>query len=217
MSFKGPWRSYTAGRFTPESVKLRGSWQGMELEWEDVSAYGLGVEKDKLYAAMAKNMETPLVKTVGAEWMGTERIDIGSPLLQVKMAVSYTLAAYADRDIPTTSGRYLLEYAIRKRRWQWIRDVWLAEELRAQSGIIERHCGRRVWVDWLKGELPFKPPVVKGVSPLYVGQTFDRLASGAFGGAVVSWSNYTEILRAAVSTELIVRENVQAYPNGVGA
>lgn len=128
------------------------------------------------------------------------------------------LAAYPSPGISVTYGMSMLEKAIRQRDWQWIRTVWLDSSLLPVSDRIERSGGRRVWVDWLLGKLPYSVPVVEGLSSLIVSRWYDMYAKAAWSAVVGKGAGFTyaRMLDSAVLAEYQCRFMVQSLPVRIG-
>jgi hypothetical protein len=110
----------------------------------------------------------------------------------------------------TSLGDVVLDAAIREKKWNWIQNTWVDVNWRVWSKRIMQRGGRRVWIDWLRGKLPFKLPVVLGTSELQVSEVFDRVVKLYWGSLVtLQRFNTSTILRAAVGAESRVRHEVE--------
>jgi hypothetical protein len=115
-------------------------------------------------------------------------------------------------DIPALYSEGMLKHAISSRDWKWIRDIWLDQSLVATSEHIQQKCGRRVWIDWLQGKLPFSVPVVLGYSQLFVSETHDKYANDYWSRLVTGSRrvNSRVVLWAAIEAEFETRlETIQ--------
>jgi len=100
----------------------------------------------------------------------------------------------------------ILTHLVREKDWAMIREL-LDPGYRGISDAVERKGGRRVWVDWLLGRLPFSQPTVPGWSELAVSVWFDAAVIDAWSRLMSKYAfNMTNVRKAAVVCELSVRE-----------
>jgi hypothetical protein len=116
------------------------------------------------------------------------------------------LRAHMRAELPRTLGDAALRLAIRHRMWDWIETQWMDSSLLAVSERIRSNGGRRIWIDWLEGKLPFAAPLVWGWSQLAVSDTADSINRAAWARIVGKWKfNMANVKRAAYTAEIWIR------------
>jgi hypothetical protein len=120
-------------------------------------------------------------------------------------------------DIRTSFGTYPIEVAVRERNWKWLREVAIPEEWRSLSDRIEVRGGRRVWVDWLLGKLPFNTPEVPYWANDVVRFDYKRVAQSALAWLLTKpVFNYSMVRRAAYTVERQVYLFLSGMPVRIG-
>jgi hypothetical protein len=116
-----------------------------------------------------------------------------------------TKASY-DSQVVTSFGDYPIQVAVRRKDWEWLRSVAIKPEQRALSREIERRGGRRVWVDWLLGKLPFSTPEVPYWANDVVGFDLNKYQKSALSWLLTRPSfSMASVRRAAYTAERQVR------------
>jgi hypothetical protein len=116
-----------------------------------------------------------------------------------------------------TLETFAVETKVRAKDWVWIREVWLDGTLRQLSDKIEARGGRRVWIDWILGKLPWHSPVVPGWGDLLPSTIFHRLAVSVWTRVVsMQHFSYLTVKRAAVTAELWCRHLVSSEQTRIG-
>jgi hypothetical protein len=177
---------------------------GLTQELDIWRRVGMEISVEQAARAMVENVVTPDAKVTITR--GTVNAILKTPKVNTtRPPVAGTgppLAAVMDIKLPKTLGRLALDLAIRKKDWEWVNDVWITPTLRDISRRLKTRGGNTVWVDWLRGVLPWTTPIVQGHGDL-VGKKW------AVGIQRAGWSklllkprfNYTSVLSLAVRAE----------------
>jgi hypothetical protein len=125
-------------------------------------------------------------------------------------------ASMSDR-IRTTFGTYPLEIAVLRKDWKWLQEVAISDEQRLVSHMILQRGGRRIWVDWLLGKLPFSTPEVPYWANDVVGFDLNKLYQNAFSWLLTRPKfGYQSVRRAAYTAERQVRLFLSGLPVRLG-
>jgi hypothetical protein len=117
----------------------------------------------------------------------------------------------------TTFGTYPVEVAVLRKDWKWLQEVAVSEEQRLISESILHRGGRRIWVDWLLGKLPFSTPEVPYWANDVVGYDLNRLYQNAFSWLLTKHKfGYESVRRAAYTAERQVRLFLSGLPVRLG-
>jgi len=206
----GAWVDYSPGMVAQKGRIIEASVRGLDQEFEDWQAVGARFTKSEAIQSLKDNLELSEAKrevTPGSV-RDTERLDCFSwkPGLA---SGGVPLQARMRDDLPPTLGSFALEDAVRRKNWDWIRNVWLDPALRDISNQIEKRGSRRIWIDWLTGKLPWHLPVVEGWSDLKPSLLYDSLARNAWSRVVaMPWFDYLSVKRAALSAEWTLRDHL---------
>jgi hypothetical protein len=120
-------------------------------------------------------------------------------------------------EVRTTLGTYPVEVAVLRKDWKWLREVAVSQEQRLISEMIEKRGGRRIWVDWLLGKLPFSTPEVPYWANDVVGYDLNKLYQNAFAWLLTKPRfNYESVRRAAYTAERQVRLFLSGLPVRLG-
>jgi hypothetical protein len=173
-------------------------------EWKE-----LGAEMDLSYAVneLRDNLELSKAgKILKPGEFTTEGKESPFRTRATMMSAGPPLMGRMRRDAPPTLGTAALRQAIRLKKWQWIRDVWLDPDLVFDSDRIQSRGGRRVWVDWLLGKLPWRTPTIKGWADLKPSIVYSDYCRG-YWAKVMRFNSFTyrSVKRAALSAELDTR------------
>jgi hypothetical protein len=199
------WYTLTPGSVAEEKrVDLDGI-RGLQEEFDFYEERGFNVNREKALQEVAENLKTPDARRevipgkfeeveafVPYLW-GVERTTPGPPL-----------SASVDRKWPKTIVQHVLNNAIREKEWGHVRDL-LSTESQGWFDVIEKRVSRRVFVGWLKGELPWRAPMRPDWGTVPVSVVYDDLARAAWMRVLsrtgVKWST---VKRAALTAELEV-------------
>jgi hypothetical protein len=205
------WREFSPGvlKRTPKVVRstIRGIPYELSLfpkDWED-----------ELIDKVSKNLD---LQSGGVEIIkgSTRTVPVRYPT-NLGFGSPVSLVAYPEINSPTI-GTSALEVAIHRKDWDWIQNKYVSLEQRGTSEMIHKHGGRRVWVDWLLGKLPYHPPTVVGWGDLVTGAIFRDLAP-RFWGKLLTRSKFTYALvrRNAYECENAIRDEVDSLEVRLGS
>jgi hypothetical protein len=154
--------------------------------------------KDKLELSKAKKDVTPGLVTQTEPIYAQPRDVRGG---------SVPLQAPPSPEISGVLTEVILRDAVRSKNFDWIRNVYIHPDWRNLSNDIERKGGRRVWIDWVLGNLPWHTPVRPGWSDLVVGNLMSELFKGIFARVVAfaNW-NYSILLQEALAAEMAAHD-----------
>jgi hypothetical protein len=201
------WLSIDEGHTTTKVSFDPSSASGLRLELPKWEAAGLGWTKHEALRALGDNLEVNKVPKEVTPGSVYEPQKVSPYPWSWGGGGGVALGARMDPKLPRTLGTPSLDRAIRLRMWDWIESVWLDPDLRGISGTIRQRGGRRVWVDWLQGKLPYKVPNVIGFSAMQISVLFDAASKAAWSRLVTKWKfNYTTVLRSALTVECVVRD-----------
>jgi hypothetical protein len=171
---------------------------------------GVDISEQEVAAELASNLQWPVADTLGEmKVVPVERvIPFLWDLSQGEGAIP--LSGVSSPEIPRTVALLVLQKAIRAKQWEWIEEVWLLPSMREVSARIRQRGGRRVWLDWLEGKLPFSTPVVPGYSSLQCGVEATRVSRLAWQKTVAKARfNMSYVVRAAYTAEIETRRIVE--------
>jgi hypothetical protein len=97
---------------------------------------------------------------------------------------------------------------IKERRWKELINEWVTEEMRGFANSLFSRASRTVFVEWIKGGLPFRIPVIRGVGDLGVSVTAKGVFSGYWGRIVMGRPGWENVVAGAVKAEREVRRIV---------
>jgi hypothetical protein len=183
-------------RFTP-LVKDR------QLKWamSRLSRLGIAIPVGTLKAALTANLigaGLP-VKIVYGKVVDVDRAPVRLPK---PWSTGIRLFSRHNAQLPKAFASTALEFAIRERQFEWIRNVWVDERDRLLARTVEKRGGRRVWFAWLRGKLPFTTPICMGWSALRVSAIYTQLAEGAWNELLSrSRFSWTSVIKAAMAAE----------------
>jgi hypothetical protein len=205
------WLAFKPGKIDVRNTIEISSVRGLSHEVEVWKSFGMEFTRREAVAAIKDNLElSDAAKEVTAGTL--EAVDFVTPYMWKPEGnrTSVPRRARSREELPLTLNTAALEKAIRARDWTWVRDVWLDPSLRDVSDLIETKGGRTVWVDWLKGKLPWKLPTILGWSDLIVSTMYNAIADAVWS-RVVSFHefNYRDVRRAGLTAELWTHENVR--------
>jgi hypothetical protein len=90
------------------------------------------------------------------------------------------LRAIHSEEIPSVYSDKILQKAIDNRDWMFIQTVWVTEEQRAFSIELREKARNRVWIAWLKDDLPGGLPLVMGYRQEVVSVIYNELRRAAW-------------------------------------
>jgi hypothetical protein len=214
---------------TPTSVGGLGWYVGRNDRWRELSV-GTVFKKARILDVMPgvtdeiKSWEREGV-TIGASMVGEmarDRLDLSKadrdvtrgtteptvavlPYQNARLAAAVSTRAHKKREL---QGRLLTDYVlrekVRQRDWEWIHTSYVMNE--QQSRLVESRAGRRIWVDWLLGDLPFSLPVVQANNQLSVSVVGNNINERLWGGLLTRPKfNYSNVRRTAVTGEYLTR------------
>jgi hypothetical protein len=99
---------------------------------------------------------------------------------------------------------------IKRKEWDKIHLEVVSGDEYTLSKNIERKGGRRVWLDWITGKLPFKVPYIQGYSDLQVGVEYEMFVKSGW-----SWLttrprfNMTNVMRVSIGAEILAYRNLR--------
>jgi hypothetical protein len=150
--------------------------------------------KNKKHSEWFKFLQSNLASIIDPENQELEshfeNVELISSSRALSAKASIALKPIVAYGIVTTSRLSLL-FAVRHKQWQWIRDHYIDRKSRIISNQIERRGGRRVWIDWLMGDLPFKRPVSLNLSDDEVDLIYVPIARRWWGGLVSSGRSFS--------------------------
>jgi hypothetical protein len=207
----GSWgrMEYSPGFYKKEYVIERKDVRGLSelnTRWEKIAPF---YDSERFLDSMVENLDLPSSKKDVVP--GSYRKSTVTGSFAAHLTVGYVpLTAPASDSLPLTGRDEVLKQAIRQRAWPWIRNVYVDEHMRAVSRRIEQNGGRRVWIDWLTGNLPIKPPNIWGYSSAYVSAYFDAVSKAGMS-LLVSLHKFTykTVVRVGVLVEDTTRERVK--------
>jgi len=126
---------------------------------------------------------------------------------------SIPLAAVPNHELPKTlSGLILdkaLDYGFKTKDWTKVELEWLQPGLASTSRNIRERGGATVWVNWLRGKLPFHPPVILGWSDMVPSFLYKLVVAKLWARTVHrNKFNMSYIKRVALTAEDMTRELV---------
>lgn len=84
---------------------------------------------------------------------------------------------------------------------------WMTEESKVAAKYISKHCSRRVYIDWVRGKLPWSMPIVSGVIAISTSTLLEQYSAYWWTWVLGHWKvSYSLVERAAVSCEKDVRK-----------
>jgi len=79
---------------------------------------------------------------------------------------------------------------------------WMTEESKTDAILVKKRCMRRVYLDWVKGNLPFSPPTVPNYLPAIVGQQYKLIARTWWAWCLTHTKvTYDLVVKAAIRAE----------------
>lgn len=207
------------GTVTKRTVlRVNREW-GLSSERRRWLQLGVDIEDKEILNSLKQNVETPEVKETEQNFeirvSGTKRPKTAN-VSRVRLGTGGDkyLRAYPEAHLPSTTSRIILEKLLREKEYDKIRDIWLSKELLVLSEKIESNGGRALWISWLKGDLPYQPPVVWEDDGLLTGKWFN-LAAGPTWMSVVGLNhmNMESARLSGAGVEEFVREKVKEEKN----
>jgi hypothetical protein len=196
----GEWRVLNPGVVKKKIILKMEDIKGLSHEVSRLEELGLVVPEHKIMLSMGENL---LLRDAEQEVVhGTVEETVITPRFYREPEVGFVpLSARAAVSIPITLSSLALDHAVSEKRWEWIEDVWLDQDLRWMSDQIRKNGRRRCWVAWLQGKLPFHAPIVHPFGTLQVTTRHKRIAKGAWAKTIKRQFNWLDVRRAAVGAE----------------
>jgi hypothetical protein len=215
---EGNWLAMTEGTF---SVRPRIEWSsihGLDDEKKYWSDRGIELTDKMLYDSVVDKLEfTRVRKEVVAG--SVFEVDPVVPILrEIDGGGGIPITAPRPKgERKTVVGDIVMREMVRRRDWTRLEEFFVDPSWSWCSKRILQHGGRRVWVDWVLGKLPFSQPVVFGCSGLMVSVQWKEVVKGYWSYVVGRQKfSYKTVLRAAIAAELVARERVLANLTRLG-
>jgi hypothetical protein len=197
-----PWTTYTAGSARRRAKIIPSTILGLREEHAAWASFG--VDSEPLTTKLAGDvleMSNAKLVTSPSTLAPAERVRPFAWGIKPGLRAMPLMARMSD-DLPPTLGRYVLDLQIRNRQWDWINNVWVDEPLRAISRQIMHRGGRGLWIDWLKGDLPWRLPTVYGWSDLVPSEVYRQLVFSGWSRLTSRGSyNKSHVKRLALTAE----------------
>jgi hypothetical protein len=181
-------------------------------KWEE---FDLGMEKSSLQ----REIDSVFNMSTGEHHVTVKRVAV--PIGYLKYAVPSKIIPTkcpVNRDLPQTFITSVLDKMIRDRDWDKILNTYVAIEWREIAEKIMKRGGRRVFIDWLKGSLPFAVPIVPLWDKVAVSEEAEKINSTYWSWLVFRHRfNYSSVTRAAVSAEGMTRDWISRQEPRIGA
>jgi hypothetical protein len=217
------------GRLERKGRIVNATFPGLDSVYDQVVGAGLIVSRDEMVQYFGEDLEKPDEGKDVVEG----RVYEPEVLLAAKLILKPELeqAPYRARhseDLTSLGAAFALDVALRESRGgatdkftRWILDVWVAREQREFSRMLLEVGRKSVWIDWLKGDLPFKVPVVQGWGALLVSHIHDGLKFAAWNAIALGSDkkrlNRKYIKAAAMRVEILTEKWVSNYPYHFGS
>jgi hypothetical protein len=209
--------SYTPGSIEVAQTLIDEGVNGIADELEDWKQWGMIIPREAAIRTASNFLDLPDAKRVitrGKVSLAQYELPLG---LSESPGPGPPLQAYMNVKLPKTFGQLALEIAIKDKRWDWIRNTWLGDNLGIVSDRIQSRGGRGLWLDWLRGKLPWATPKVPGSSDLSVSVIYNRFARHVWGSTLRRWKfNRTLVKRAAMTAEIHTYNVVRSQPVRLG-
>ena len=208
---QGPWLQLSPGQVVQKARILEETVRGLDPELVRWRSLGADVDKSEAIQTLTSQLDLSEAKK---EVIPGEVRDVGilSPFVwsAAPTSAGVPLQAYSSKAIEGVLSDHVLQKAIRMKKWDWIRDVWLDPQLREVSDQIEKNGRRRVWLDWITGKLPWNLSTVEGWSDLVPSQRFSAYCT-AYWTRVVGMGafNYLTVTRAALSADILMKDSLR--------
>jgi hypothetical protein len=222
LGYVGPdshkWFAVSPGTVAREAKLNKFTVRGLDVELEEWKGLGASWDDSALYDSLSKNLELSKARVeVTPGRIDEVELLKPHPWLARPDGGGIPVNARGRRDLPKTLSSFMLEQAVREKRWDWIRNDWLDPTLRAVSDRIESNGGRRVWVDWLTGNLPVKLPTIPGWSDLKPSVIYNAMIESVWSRLVTMASfNMTKVRRYFLTAELSIRNVLRAQDVRLG-
>lgn len=117
------------------------------------------------------------------------------------------------KGLPVTGRSLLIDQMIRNKDYDNIHSV-IDQEQRDLSIKIEKNGGRHVWLDWIKGKLPYSPPPDSGFNMSIVSEIYDDILSKVYYSELVSGkgTNLFKLKCLAMYSSKVTFDIVQKLP-----
>lgn len=191
---EGPWLAVTKATACPE-------WR-----WQSTPPLARGLAQEPITAPeIAKQWMANVEVRGGVRWSAFEVSAAGSELIWAGWApgqgAKLPMQARADPDTqPTLSAAKLSAATTREQVLNWIDPAMLPTE----ASMYQRLSRGAYWA-WVRGELPFRTPVVPGHSGLQTGHVSSTLAKFCWARALSRRLGGRGIRRAALTAEHLTR------------
>jgi hypothetical protein len=193
--------------------------RGLDEEREYLAQYGMSVTDAEIIQLAKDTLEFTKVRgdLVGGELVHYSRVQ--RPLYtRIYNGFVAPLAGHSKIEKNAVLLNYALERMIKDKDWDAIDRNWLHPSLLGYSKTIRNRGGRRVWLAWLRGRLPFSLPIVEGWGEIGTTNMFQRLCMDAWQ-MVLKRSSFSmeTVRRAAWGCEIQLREMLKSEKVRLGA
>jgi hypothetical protein len=199
-------------KFSPGTVVKKaqlGTLVGLEPEVLLWQKKGVFFTHEEVNDEMVQNVELPKAKieiepglVEPVRW----RFNMSLGQTEGQARIGVPLEAHMNRDLPPTLGALARDKMIRQRSWAWLQKVWVAEDERLISKSIMDRGGRRVWVEWLRGKLPWHAGIIPGLGSLQPANLAKAIQTAQWTNLVRKPKfNMTAVVRIATVSEIETR------------